>query len=364
MNDDELIARLRTALDEVTATSPAAAAPELRTARPDHPAGRWIAIAAATVLVIGAVAAIGVNLANRDDTGASDTVAPNTTEPVSEATVLAQPAAWAVLASQDLVPGGISVEECCDSFPPPEPATVMAWGSVDGLEHGLLLLTTTNGTDPSPQFASNGFSAERVQELTSKVVPGSGLPFVLPDDGVTVLGVGLEGTGRLVSQTYSNDQGSVTVSVGDYRGQLTPLITNGLRTVLIPSFGVKGYRADLDGGGAYIVWQMPDGQWATMDVPPALADRFDGLVAALGPADSPITESIDTTSVPATTVLESSPSTVETIALDTIIGDALPAYSEGPDSAVGMAAPQFGAGGTVAVPVLDTRTLVVFTAPW
>jgi thiol-disulfide isomerase/thioredoxin len=242
----------------------------------------------------------------------------------------------------------------------------MAWGAVDGLDNGLLLLTaepSLNGTVNTPTFVSNGFSAERVQELTSKVVPGSGLPYVLPDDGVTLLGVGSEGAGRLVSQTYSNDRGVVTVAVGDYRGQLTPLVTYGFHTVLIPSFGVNGYRSDLEGGGAYVVWQMPDGQWATLDIPPALADRVDGLIAALGPADTPVTEEAvyTTSTVVATTLV----GPIGTIVLDTLIGDALPPYSsEGSETAVGLPAPQFGTEGTVAAPVAGVRTLVVFTAPW
>ena len=367
LNDDDIVvARLRTALDEVTAAPSTAAVPQLRSARAEHSAGRWVAIAAATVLVVGAIAAIGVNLSRRDDTGASDTVAPNLTQPVSEATVLATPATWAVLASQDLVPGGVSVEQCCTSFPAPGPATVMAWGAADGLENGLLLLTAVpevNVAFPIPNFSSNGFSAERVQELTAKVLPGSGLPYVLPDDGVTLLGVGSEGAGRLVSQTYSNDRGIVTVSVGEYRGQLTPLVWYGFHTVLIPGFGVNGYRADPDGGGAYIVWQMPDGQWATLEVPATMEDRVDGLIAALGPAETPVTEeSVDTTStVTATTLV----GPIGTVVLDTLVGDALPPYSsEGSDTAVGMPAPQFGTEGTVAAPVEGVRTLVVFTAPW
>lgn len=360
LDDHELIAQLRTALDEATAAPSTAAVPELRAARPERPAGRWVAIAAATVLVVGAVAAIGVNLGNRDDSASSnDTVEPASTPPeASTATISALPAEWAMLVSPDLVPGDISVERCCTEFAAPGPTTVMAWGAVDGLENGLLLLTAApapDGSAPAPTFTSNGFSAERFQELTTKVVPGSGLPYVLPDDGLTLLGFGTEGAGELVSQDYTNELGTVTVSAGAYRGQLNPLVTYGFHAVAIPGFDTTGYRATLDTGGEHVVWPMPNGRWATMEVPPALADRTDGLIAALAPAPPIVTEFVDT--IPATTVLEPSGSTLDTIVLDAIVGDALPPYSPaGPDAAIGMPAPQFGFAGA--------RTLVVFTAPW
>lgn len=376
--DDQIGARVRAALDELTSDlGDEVAAPPALT---PSPVGRRLAMAAAAVLVIGAVAGIGVNLAQRDDTGSADTLAPNSTArvtpspstPEPTATTPGAPAAWVVLASQDLVPGEVTVEPCCIPFPAPGPATVMAWASVDGLEDGLLLLTATpsaDGTQTSLEYAANGFTADRTSELTSQVVAGSGLPYVLPDPGVTLLGFGMENAGAIVRQHYVGDRGTVTVTVGDYRGQLSPLVTYGFHRIDIPGFGIGGYRATVDGGGAYVVWQMPNGQWATLEVPPALADRTDGLVAALAPVATPpvavgTTESSDTTSTIAVAGLPSDPAdSPMAVPVEQVTGEPLPSYAPtGVDPAIGSAAPQFG--GVVVDPAFPTRTLVVFTARW
>ena len=59
MNDDELITRMRAALDEV-ATTPAAT-DDIPVVPQPAARGRWMAVAAAAVLLAGGVAAIALN---------------------------------------------------------------------------------------------------------------------------------------------------------------------------------------------------------------------------------------------------------------------------------------------------------------
>ncbi|MFI0528397.1 MAG: hypothetical protein ACH37H_19990, partial [Ilumatobacteraceae bacterium] len=118
--DGAVIARVRAALDEVTAHAhdhDHAQAHSLVPAewpRSGVGAGRWLAIAAAAVLIVGAVTAIVVNRSNSTDVASTPTdAAAPTTEPV----LIRSEVPWYVLASQDLVPGEVVVEPGSQSAP-------------------------------------------------------------------------------------------------------------------------------------------------------------------------------------------------------------------------------------------------------
>ena len=247
--------------------------------RAHHPlAARWVAIAASALIVGGAVAAVAKYHGN-DSTGSSPT--PSTGTIATSTTALAPSGgdSWYHLISPDLFAENVRYES--GALPGPAKSTVMAWGAVNGLQEGLLVLVAqpTLGGPDVLKFMSYGFSAARAAQLQREVVPGSGLPYVLPDPGVELLGFGLDGSGALTSQRYSNQTGSVTIAVGDYRGQLTPLAL-GVAWSPVSIAGRGGYRWS-DASGVHVVWHMASGLWAQFDISPSLADRADGLILAV-----------------------------------------------------------------------------------
>jgi len=145
--DDEVIGRLRSALDEVHSADASAPMPIAAGARPT-PNGRWFAIAAAVALVAVGVAAIAVNR-GRPAPGSTDSLTATTTiePPTTVPTVEEIDPNWFELKLADFTAGPLRTEACCPPVPAPGPATVMAWGDVNGLDHGVLLLTATPKLD-------------------------------------------------------------------------------------------------------------------------------------------------------------------------------------------------------------------------
>jgi thiol-disulfide isomerase/thioredoxin len=324
-------------------------------------ARRWIAIAAAAALVVAGVAAIAVN---RGDDGPASTP-PTEPGPTTREVTADGPVDWYVLASPDLIPGELVSEACCTPTPAPGPATAMAWGDVHGLEQGVLLLVATPqiSGEPTLTYRWTGMTDERAAGLQAQVQTGSGLPYVLPDPSMELLGAGLLDQGNTLSQGYTNPAGTVTISVGDYRGQLRSLV-DGFRTITIA--GGVGYRTD-DATGTHVVWRAPSGQWATLEIPPAMSDRADGLIGAVSPNVGP---TITGTPAVEQTVPETVPAAGRQVRITTATGETLPAFdsSQTADPAVGLPAPAFSgvddSGQTVGMDFGATPTLVLFTAPW
>ncbi|HRB04791.1 MAG TPA: hypothetical protein PLP26_15565, partial [Ilumatobacteraceae bacterium] len=119
--DDDVIARLRSALDEVTAETHGLVATDA--ARPKVTAGRWMAVAAAAVLVVGAIAAIAINRGNAPDVASVPTELPTTTP--TEPTLIRVETPWFRLAAADLVPGERVHEQCCRA----DAHLAMAWSN-------------------------------------------------------------------------------------------------------------------------------------------------------------------------------------------------------------------------------------------
>ena len=282
--DDEVIGRLRSALDEVHSADASAPMPIAAGARPT-PNGRWFAIAAAVALVAVGVAAIAVNR-GRPAPGSTDSLTATTTiePPTTVPTVEEIDPNWFELKLADFTAGPLRTEACCPPVPAPGPATVMAWGDVNGLDHGVLLLTATpklDGGEPQLDWKWLMMPDDRANTLISEVVPGSGLPYVLPSQSMLLIGNGLEGIGNLRSQTWTNGTGTVDVTVGDYRGQLA-LLSGTTEPMIIA--GRIAWRVRRDGVDT-VVWQTPDGRWATVFISDALASREDEILAAIGPVD-------------------------------------------------------------------------------
>lgn len=287
-SNDQVIARLRSALNEVTAEANdvVTAGGSAHSSLPTGGIGgaRWLAIAAATILFFGAATAIVVHRNHQAPATSSptDPVTAQTPPPPTTTSLPVTGDMWYTLVAQDMNAEPIETTGCCPSVPPPGPNTVLAWAASSGFADGVLLLLvqpTLNG-DPVLKFMSYGLSDARAAELQAKVVPGSGLPYVLPDDSMELVGVGTEGLGAQRSQRYSSDLGTVTITVGEYRGQLTPLVLGaGFHPVTIA--GWRGYRYADEAGNVHVVWRTPTGSWATLEISSMLADRADGLIAAV-----------------------------------------------------------------------------------
>ena len=349
LDDDQVIARLRAALDEVTADSntdelvPAEAQDHAMTA------GRWMAIAAAIVLVVSAVAVIAINRHNAPGVASTptDTATPSTTEP----TLIRVVTPWYHLISPDLVPGEENYEPCCVAPATPQPL-MMSWARGGDPAQGLLTMTevrnapgsTTkdlDGEDLTARaieggtlvFASAGLSTDERETLADQVVPGSGLPYVLTAEGWTVVAMGTQGLGELRSQSYTNDLGTVTLSVGEYRGQLAGLV-NGIGSITPATIaGNAGWRGSQTNGDVVVVWPAADsGQWAMLQIPSVFADRVDGLIAAVAEvsANTPTVESVpvpDTVGTPDASVAVGD--LAPTVSGETLTGYAVSFRSEG-----------------------------------
>ncbi len=286
ITDDELVARMRAALEELTA-SPANEIRLIGSATPPRRTQLMMA-AAAAVIVIAAVTAIAVNRSRRDDAGTTGSSTPAATAPVvttSTTTPVAPSAApidWYVLAGTDLVAGSITFESG-DPSGRPDPSTVMAWQVAPA---GLLFLHAVAGNvDGENETTSWGLDDLTATRLGDEIVNGSGLPYVLPDPAATLVAFGIESSGELHAQTYSSGDGSATLSSGAYRGRLGELAdaTDG---AAIAVAGTSGYRYTGADGSVHVFWPTPNGFWASLDISPGLADHADELIAAVALVDS------------------------------------------------------------------------------
>ena len=108
--------------------------------------------------------------------------------------------------------------------------------------------------------------SDRAKELEAKVVPGSGLPYVLDDPGMELLAQGFDGIGTSVSQRYipTTGDGDVVLTVGDYTGQLAAL--GGPFPVEETTIaGQPGVRYTTNSSTVF-VWRTPDKSWAQLSI--------------------------------------------------------------------------------------------------
>ncbi len=206
---------------------------------------------------------------------------------------------------------GFTAEEavytpCCPPTVAPGPATVMAWRSLEAPDGGLLTLLATpvlGGGPPTLVYAWTDMTDERAQELQAKVVPGAGLPYVLDDLTMELVGIGFAGMGELTAQRYTSADGTIELRIGDYTGQYDHLIDAEHRPITVA--GLPGYVVDTP-AGPVVLWQPASGDWAELIISQGLADRVDEIVAALRTAPWPgeFTPTTVTVATP-TTVLPS-----------------------------------------------------------
>ncbi len=366
VDEAAVIVRLRSALDEVTAERAGLLSADSPRRASSNPA-RWLAVAAAAVLVIGGVAAVVTNRNHHGSTPAADSTPPTPTEP----TLIRSVVPWYVLASQDLAPGEVFSLE--NQLPAGE--LTMVWALGGNPADGLLVLRSGPSSpalgpadtslatyqmigEQAVAVASYGLTPQQRADLAAQIQPGSGLPWVLPvgSDWV-VLSMGVQADGPTQLQMYSNATGHVAITVGPLIDQFFTLAAaDSVEPVTVA--GRAGWKAT-NADGVYVVWPAADsGQWATMAIVPALADRVDGLIAAVAEIDGN-TPTVDTVPVPTEPVSELA-----------LAGDSLPMFdgTASTDPAVGLPAPTVDGfdyeGNEVRIDPAEGPHLVMFQAHW
>jgi hypothetical protein len=364
LDDQAVIARLRSALDEVTGERSGLLAADAPRHASNNP-GRWLAVAAAVVLVIGGVTAVVINRNHQGSTPAADTTPITPTEPTLIRTVVP----WYVLASQDLAPGEVFGLE--NQLPADE--LTMAWALGGNPADGLLVLRSGPSSpalgpadtslatyqmigEQAVAVASYGLTPQEQADLAAQIQPGSGLPWVLPVEGWAFLGMGAQTDGATQLQRYSNGTDAVDISVGPLIDQFFTLAAaDSVEPVTVAGrAGWKATNADV----IYLLWPAGDsGQWATMTIEQTLADRVDGLIAAVAEIDDN-TPTVDT--VPA-------PLPVSELA---IAGGSLSMFdgTASTDPAVGLPAPTVDGfdyeGNAIRIDPAEGPHLVMFQAHW
>ena len=378
--DEDVIARLRSALDEVTAESDGLVAAD--PPRPKVSAARWMAVAAAAVLVVGAAAAIALNRGGAGEVASTPTELPTTS--ATEPTLIRTVAPRYTLIAEDLVPSQV---ETVPNALTNEMSVV--WALSGDPVQGLFIVRSGPG---SPNLApadtsiadytmigeeavtgySYGIGLQEQRHLLAQVQPGSGLPWLLPVEPWTYLGMGTGNDGPTYAQTFSSDIGSVILDVGPLANQFLTLASVGTIDSATVA-GHEGWKAT-NAEGVYVLWPAGDsGQWASMTVPASLADRIDGLIAAVVeiPEEAANQPTIDTVLAPTvdTAVADTTPtpSVADTFSIE---GDPLPMFNAAAatDPAVGMPAPAVIGfdyeGNQIRIDPAEGPQLVMFQAHW
>jgi hypothetical protein len=335
-HDDDrwVIDRLRAALDEAAA----GAGEEERDMMPfKSETGvprRWLAIAAATVLIVGAAV---FALSRRSGDEPTEPAAPATTEPAApvapttiapaatSTTVVDQPPPWFGLQApgftagdvtssagdgstqvltqvwqiaQDPTPVYLTFEQPVSgvvSTPPsvswtdvsvPEGTARLGVPTRDGVaqDHGFMVVwSRADGT--TWVFRSQGLTTERLVTYAQSATQGSGLPVVLTEPGATVLGVGVTG-GPEHTQTYTGDGGTVDLWVESGGCGLCRLISaaNIIDTTVA---GTPGYAALMDDNSIEVTWDAGSGWWGHLTISPELSRGADGIIAEVVSAPFP-----------------------------------------------------------------------------
>ena len=295
------------------------AAADLADTRRDAPRGatrmhRWQtqSIATAAVVMIGA----GLWAISGRDNASDSPVAsgPDTTTTAVAGTAVAGSAApWYRVTAGGLTAQPIEQETCCTENDTPGPPIVESWQAAGGPSNGLLVLTAypaaeAGGAGGGPdatvipqsdgsvwQFWSYGMTSQRREALAAQVVPGSGLPFVLPDESMSLLSIGgLGPAAHTRTQIYfssaTGDGGPdgtafATISVGSDRGLFRSMASS-LSLTDTTVAGMPAFRSETSDGAVIFDWPATAGQWASLSVGRALADRADSIAASVVPDQS------------------------------------------------------------------------------
>lgn len=279
ITDDDVILRVRTALDEVERTPVVTHQPAMASAR--STTARTLTIAASLLLVIGGGAAVWAVTRNGgpSDAGqsAESPIQPATT-PVPFGYVLAdsvpmQTTTWA------MEPATTTVVWAATADPRPR-ILVMRATPVDPQVSPVTGLSTTIRTvgDTALAFDAYGIDPVTLDGLIKAVEPGSGVPWVLPVDGWRM--ATMSSPGRVTSQTYEN--GLVFSARSDASGWMNVVYATSLESTVVA--GQPGWKARFQEGGVTVMWPGADDLWYTLDIPTELVPETDALIANVQPS--------------------------------------------------------------------------------
>jgi hypothetical protein len=351
--DDQILTRMRSALDELTADvaddsgglvplRPAATRPGRR--------GAWLGAAAATVLLAcGAMWALSTRT---DDPVASPATVPPSAPPTALAattlpgdTTPPMPAdvgapSYSIVSAR-LAPGAIAVEE----VPNASDALVQVWrvegegldgflrvsvtseslfgsetipgatvtelsGFPDGTARLIVSADASRDTpsDPAVEWTRSDGAVwtfdgaglvrpgadEAWLDLVRSAVPGSGLPIVIPDERATSIGVSGLST-AFVRQEYTGvDGGTVASALTDsllFFGGISGVIDVESTTVA----GRAGWRMTVEGEAVTVIWDAGDGWYGLLGIPSPLSANADDIIAAVVRTDAaPPAETVPT----------------------------------------------------------------------
>lgn len=337
LTDDQTIARMRSALDELTADVENDGADVVSLhAVVRHPGrGRaWLGATAATVLLAGA-AVFALSARSEDPVAGPDTVpatAPATASDSSAPVVTSEPRSDAptyTITSARLAPGASAVESA-----PPDPSLLQVWRIDDGALDGFLTVsvqtaspfgvqtgwTSTELTGfgdgtarlmvppaPAPDipadpivewrrtdggvwiFEESGLSdagdAGDWLDVVRSAVPGSGVPVVLTDARAEFIGTSGSSTTVARQEFTGVDGGTVALALTD-----SLMLFKGLPGVTdvspISVAGRDGWRVALDGELVMALWDAGDGWYGLISVPYPLSEHADDIIAAVVRTDT------------------------------------------------------------------------------
>lgn len=331
-DDQAVIARLRSALDEVAASEPQAAPSPGR-----RPTIAWLVVAAASVALVGGAAWALSQRQTASTASNSPTTDPPTPTTVGQAptTVAAVSAPWFALASPDLVPGVVTRTapasgsdgplyeswriqgDGLDGFlfaslyanrpgwqPDAEPGAVQQLSDVADGNAWLVFPPSTTDEFVAPglywsrstgelwvfeqQGLYSAVSSNSWLDLVLAAQPGSGLPVVVPDPRATVLAVGTTASDAFVQEYTSTSAGRAKVIVCN-GGDVFAALIGATSVEPVTVAGDPGWIAMLPNGAVSVVWDAGGGWWAQLGLSPELADRATGIIAAITAAGDAVT---------------------------------------------------------------------------
>ncbi|HAP74604.1 MAG TPA: hypothetical protein DCR14_00795 [Acidimicrobiaceae bacterium] len=360
----EVVARVRAALDEVAATTSSTATAGVGTGSGARMPSRWSTVqwvAAAACLL--AVVIGGVLVLRPND---REPLRPEATDPAPTIPVPTDSPMPYFLAAADFASYNLLERPLAQWVKPGE--VVMAWARGGDPSQGLLVLGVGAGGKPLTtqmptmidcamcnkpwSIASFGLTESDRDDLVASIVPGSGLPWVLPVDGWELFAytTGEDPLSSLFEEQYARgDDGDAVIRMLHPFEALTTFTLADEPIEPITVAGQAGWKL----GNTGAIWREPlTGGWVLFNAVDT-ADRVDGLIAAIVPTSG----GEPATSVPA-------PVDNQLVRVVSVSGDALPVFdsSGASDPAVGLPIPtiQTSAGKFT----VDGPTLFVFVAHW
>jgi len=218
-------------------------------------------------------------------------------------------ASWYSIEGMPFDAGPVVVTPCCPEYPGDGPARSVVWVGDDSSGVQLLVLTA----DPAPladprllptderyeyrlqpdgalwTIETFGLEAD-VRSALVDAISWSADGFTLADESMTKLAEGLRGVGARSRQVYAGDGGRLTLSVGDYRGDLEGLadVQAISRTTIA---GASGFELtalnDLGEKTSTLVWPAKNSQWGVVRVPAVLDSLRHEVADSIVASDPP-----------------------------------------------------------------------------